>query len=149
MKGFVTNCSIIIILVLVVEIFCPARVMKKSLYMVFSLIILVVVLGGVKDIFTKEESNFIENININLELSKDNLFGDCVYNIESQVQKSLVGAGIKVKNVSIDYSINELSLVFTSAVIEVELEKDKQKALEIVQSITGLDEQEVEIWVNS
>ena len=123
--------------------------MKKSLYMAFSLIVLVVVLGGVKNIFTKDESNFIESINFNLELTKENLFGGCMYNIESQVKNALTGAGVKVKEVSIDYSINELSLVFTSAVVELEQEKDKQTALAIVQSVTGLDEQEIEIWVIS
>ena len=149
MKTFVSSCAVIIIAILIVEIFCPAKVMKKSLYMAFSLAMLVVLVGGIRNLLSAETSGVISDINFRVELSKDSILNESANLMEEQIVKALEESDIRVSDVTLDYYINELSLVFEYVTVEIEEETKKDKAVEIVKNITGLSEKEIDVWVSS
>lgn len=148
MKTFIISCFGLVLVSLIVEIFCPAKIMKTSLYMAFSLVVLVVMVDGIKGAFKTdlENNNFPS---LKLEQSGNAIFSGSVKSTERQIENALKNEGIDVGAVELDYYVNELKVVITGASIKLKDEQDLDKTKEIIKEITGLKDEEIEIWGNS
>ena len=149
MKGFVTSCAIVVVAILVVEIFCPAKVMKKSLYMAFGIISVMVLVQGATNLFKPNNEFGADNISLKLEESGVNILSLGAERAKVQVIKALESAGVEVIDVDIDYYINELSLVIEGVEVAIKNEKDQETTLKIIKDTMGLMEEQIHICVIS
>lgn len=147
MKEFILSASSLIIISLVVEMFCPAKVMKKSLYMALSLVVLFVIISGVKNIFTSDNETSFENYTLKLESQGETICLGIIETTESQILNALSENGIETSSVKLDYEVNELRVKITSAQAYIESEEQEAKAKEIIQNLTGLKKEEITIYV--
>lgn len=148
MKVFIVSSLGLVLVSLIVEIFCPAKIMKTSLYMAFGLVALVVMVDGIKGLFKTDlfESSFPS---LRLEQSGNAIFSESVKLTEQQIEKTLKNEGIEAQDVELDYYVDELNVVITSASVKLKNEQDVDKTKEIIKEITGLKDEEIEIWENS
>jgi len=149
MKEFISSCAVIIVVVLIVEIFCPAKVMKKSLFMAFSLISLVVTVGGIRGLFNSQTNQSFSQINVKIDASSESILSTSATMMEKRIIDALKNEGVYVDDISLNYYINELSIVVESARVEIKNEADKTKTINIICALTGLSEGDISIWVNS
>lgn len=147
MKTFLLSISGIIVLVLVVELFCPTKVMKKSLYMAFSLVVLVLFSSGVISFFSNIKSYSV-NSNFSLGEASEQIIKDKINYTEQNLKKILKNEGVDCKSVSIDYEIDELETQYISVVVYITDEVYIEKTREIVSKVLKIDKRVVSVWVS-
>lgn len=146
MREFIISCMAVVLVALVVEIFCPAKVMKKSLYMALSLVTLVVISSGINGLLSNKSENPLDNLSLNLEASSDSVFVGMVESTEQQILLSLNENGIDCKSVKLDYYVDELSIKYVSAKVKLKEIEEEEKVKEIVSNLTGLKVEDVTIY---
>lgn len=149
MKTFIITSIGLVFVTLIVEIFCPAKVMKTSLYMAFSLVALVVIVDGLKGIFKNETAGSLEFPTLKLEQSSSEIFSQSVKSTERQIEGTLKNEGITVGQVELDYYVDELKVVITGASVKIDNLQDVEKSKKIIRELTGLKDEEIEIWASS
>lgn len=149
MKTFIISSIGLVLVALIVEIFCPAKVMKTSLYMAFSLVALVVIVDGLKGIFKNETAGSLEFPTLKLEQSSSEIFSQSVKSTERQIESTLKNEGITVGQVELDYYVDELKVVITGASVKIDNLQDVEKSKKIIRELTGLKDEEIEIWGSS
>ena len=149
MKGVITSCAVIVVIVLIVEIFCPAKVMKKSLYMAFSLIMLVVIVSSIKNAFKNPSEGFYQNLSLKIESSSDSILSSSAQRTKNNIEKALLSAGINVVSIDMDYYIDEYKVIVNQVEVNIENEEDKVNALKIIKETTNLAEGDLKICATS
>ena len=146
MKGFILAISSLVVVALIIEIFCPVKVMKKSLYLAFSLVVLFVITSGARHLLKREDLIFkdyetkIENESLEMFLTIKN-------NAESQIESVLSEHNIMVSNIDLEYEISEFKISFTQCSVGIDDEEKIEETKKIIQNLTGLEEEEVIVYV--
>lgn len=146
-KTFLLSISGIIVLVLVVELFCPTKVMKKSLYMAFSLVVLVLFSSGVISFFSNINSSST-NTSFSLGETSARIIKDKIDYTEQNLKKILKNEGVDCTSVSIDFEIDELETKYTSVTVYITDEVYIEKTKEVVSKVLKIDKQAVSVWVS-
>lgn len=148
MKEFILSLLAIVVLSLLVEIFCPTKVMKKSLTMAFSLVVLIVVSNGIKGIFNSNKNLDLNNYTLKIESLSEDLFSTTVETTKKQIYNALETINIEATDIELDYVITELKVEFVGASVSIKNEEDKKRTMEIIKDITGLEVGDITVWVN-
>ena len=148
MKQFVFCCIAVVLVSLIIEIFCPAKIMKKPVYLALSLSVLFMFATGIRSVFFEDELKF-QSFNFKLNEMSEIMLSTSVEKTKAQIISALNSSGVEVKDVELDYEITELKIEFIKVGVTILNAEDEAKSKEILSNILALEGEQVEIWVNS
>ena len=142
MREFLIAVIGVVVISLVVEVVFPTKKMKGAVAISFSLAVVFILVGGIKNVFKDEEIAFP---NLDNFLTSDSFNGVALEETEKQLKVYLTQAGFSVDEVELISSSNENTLEFSGVRVVVEGETDEEKLKDRVREIIEVEREN--IWV--
>lgn len=145
MREFIVSSIAVVLISVVVEIFCPIKAMKKPFVMVMSMVVLLIIVGGVKNII-KNENSFLDISNLSLDLSSSQILEDIIQITENQIKINLKNNDVDVKDIVLYYEIDEVAVKYKGVRVEVAPNQDVDNIKKIVSNLINLPVEDIEIY---
>lgn len=144
MKNIIYLFVSIILLSLLVELFSPAKKMKKSIMTVFSFVVIFLILSESKNLIGNI-NNYNSDFNFSMEDSIDDLMYSNVQNTSVQLIQLLKNEGIdSVYDIKISYEVDNYNIKLISVEVFETDDLNNEKIVKILTSfLNEIDEEDI------
>lgn len=144
-KEFIYSIIVVAVISLMVELFCPAKVMKKPLYLALTLISLFIIVDGSISLLTNSKKELVD-FEFNLTEFNNPIFGSIVSNTESNIMLALTQNGAEVEKINLEYVVDEFQINYQGCKVKVKSAENEKQYKELVSNLTGLNVGDVVIY---
>ena len=143
MREFLLSVIGVVVISLIVEVIFPAKRMKGAVGLAFSLAVIFILVGGIKNLINDKEFNFPE---IEILTQDEEFLNTTITETERQLKSHLSSEGYQVRDIKL-ISKENASLEFDGVEVIISGEVDEEKLKDKIIEIIAVEREN--IWVRN